>query len=152
MIQKTKKAHNTIRTSTPGQVVDLPKPPDHIIVDMKPIKWINQPHGLNLSPNPNLILIPIGLTSWCKKKVKVGTHESVTYYAHAVDLAFAVWKCQGGTFDYIIALLEHTLVSPSLTFEKLYVMLPADVAEWGTDALSSWGQGFESWETPRLVY
>ncbi len=48
----------------------------------------------------------------------------MTYYAHAVDLAFAitVWKCQGGTFDYIIALLEHTPASPTLTFEKLYVM------------------------------
>ena len=48
----------------------------------------------------------------------------MTYYAHAVDLAFAVtvWKCQGGTFDYIIALLEHTPGSPTLTFEKLYVM------------------------------
>jgi hypothetical protein len=48
----------------------------------------------------------------------------VTYYAHAVDLAFAitVGKCQGGTFDYIIALLKHTPGSPALTFEKLYVM------------------------------
>jgi hypothetical protein len=27
-----------------------------------------------------------------------------------------------GHFDYIIALLEHTLGSPTLTFEKLYVM------------------------------
>jgi hypothetical protein len=59
-----------------------------------------------------------------QKKVKVGTQESVTYYAHAVDLAFAftVWKCQGGTFDYIIPLLKHTPGSPSLSFEKLYVM------------------------------
>ncbi len=48
----------------------------------------------------------------------------MTYFAHEVDLAFAVtvWKCQGGTFDYIIALLEHTPGSPTLTFEKLYVM------------------------------
>ncbi len=48
----------------------------------------------------------------------------MTYYAHAVDLAFAitVWKCQGGTFDYIIALLKHIPGSPTLTFEKLYVM------------------------------
>ena len=48
----------------------------------------------------------------------------MTYYAHAVDLAFAitVWKSQGGTFDYIIALLEHTPGSPTLIFEKLYVM------------------------------
>ncbi len=98
-------AHNAIKTSTPGQVIDLPKPPDHIIVDIKPIQVITWPHNLNLSPNSNLIRIPIGLTSRCEKKVKVGTQESVTYYAHAVDLAFAitVWKCQGGTFDYIIA-------------------------------------------------
>ncbi len=49
----------------------------------------------------------------------------MTYYAHTVDLVFAItaWKCQGGTFDYIIALLEHTPGSPILTFENLYVML-----------------------------
>ncbi len=48
----------------------------------------------------------------------------MTYYAHAVDLAFAitVCKCQGGTFKYIIALLEHTPGSPALSFENLYVM------------------------------
>ena len=48
----------------------------------------------------------------------------MTYYAHAVELAFAitVWKCQGGTFEYIIALFKHTLGSPALTFEKLCVM------------------------------
>ncbi len=59
-----------------------------------------------------------------QKIVRVGTQESVTYYTHAVDLAFAitVWKCQGGTFDYTIALLEQTPGSPTLTFEKLYVM------------------------------
>jgi hypothetical protein len=120
-----KNAHNAIKTSTPGQVIDLPKPPDHIIVDIKPIKGIKWPHHLNISPNSNLVRIPIGLTSRCKKKVKVGTQESVTYYAHAVvDLAFAitVWNCQGGTFDYIIALLKHPPGSPTLTFEKLYVM------------------------------
>ncbi len=119
-----KDAHNTIRTSTPGQVIDLPKPPNHIIVDIKLKKGIKWPHHLNLSPNSNLIQIPIRLASQCKKKVKVRTQESVTYYAHAVDLAFAitVWKCQGGTFDYIIALLKHTPGSPTLTFEKLYVM------------------------------
>ncbi len=50
-------AHNAIRTSTPGQVIDLPKPPepDHIIVDIKPIKGIKWPHHLNLSQNSNLI-------------------------------------------------------------------------------------------------
>jgi hypothetical protein len=48
--------------STPGQVIDLPKPPDHIIVDINPIKGIKWPPHLNLSPNSNLIQIPIGLT------------------------------------------------------------------------------------------
>jgi hypothetical protein len=39
MIQETKKdAHNAIKTSTPDQVTDLPKPPNHIIVDIKPIQ------------------------------------------------------------------------------------------------------------------
>ncbi len=99
---------------------DLIKPPDHIIVDIKPIQGIKWPHNLNLSTISNLIRIPIGLTSQRKKKVKVGTQESVTYYAHAVDLAFAitVWKCQGGTFNYIIALLEHSLGSPTFTLRN----------------------------------
>jgi hypothetical protein len=35
-----KDAHSAIKTSTPGQVIDLPKPPNHIIVDIKPIKGI----------------------------------------------------------------------------------------------------------------
>ncbi len=35
-----KDAHNTIKTSTPGQVIDLPKPPDHIIVDIKLMRGI----------------------------------------------------------------------------------------------------------------
>ncbi len=57
-----KDAHNTIRTSIPGQVIDLPKPPDHIIVNIKPIQEIKWPHHLNLSPNSNLIQIPIRFT------------------------------------------------------------------------------------------
>jgi hypothetical protein len=48
-------AHNAIRISTPDQVIDLSKPPDHIIVDIKPVKEIKWPQGLNLSPNSNLI-------------------------------------------------------------------------------------------------
>ncbi len=58
-----KDAHNAIKTSIPGQVIDLPKPPDHIIVDIKPIKGIKWLLHLNLSPNSNLIQIPIGITS-----------------------------------------------------------------------------------------
>ncbi len=62
----------------------------------------------------------------CNRKAKVGLDQSVTYYAHAVDLAFAitVWKCQGGTFKFIIVLLEHTPGSPALSFENLNVMFP----------------------------
>ncbi len=56
-------AHNALRKLTPGQLIDLPKPPDHIIVDIKLIKGIKWPHHLNLSPNSNLVQIPIGLTS-----------------------------------------------------------------------------------------
>jgi hypothetical protein len=48
-------AHKAIRTSTLGQVIDLPKPPDHMIVDIKPVKGIKWPQGLNLSLNSNLI-------------------------------------------------------------------------------------------------
>ena len=117
-------ALETIAKSTPGKVVDLPTPPDHIIVDIKTQPGTQWPKHLNLASDSNLIHIPIGLTSRCDKKAKVGTQESVGYYAHAVDLAFAitVWKSQGGTFEYIIALLEHSPGSPPLTFEKLYVM------------------------------
>jgi hypothetical protein len=33
-------AHKAIKTSTTGQVIDLPKPPDHIIFDIKPVQGI----------------------------------------------------------------------------------------------------------------
>jgi hypothetical protein len=119
-----KEASKAIAKGEPGQVIDLPTPPDHIIVDIKPRHNIQWPQHLNLSPDPNVICIPIGLTTRCDRKAKVGLDQSVTYYAHAVYLAFAitVWICQGGTFKYIIALLEHTPGSPALSFENLYVM------------------------------
>ncbi len=56
-------AHIAIRSSTPGQVIELPKPHDHIIFDIKPVKGIKWLQGLNLSPYSNLIRTPIGLTS-----------------------------------------------------------------------------------------
>ncbi len=116
-------AFQAIAKSTPGQVIDLPTPPDHIIIDVKSQAETQWPKHLNLAPDSNFICILIGLTSQCNKKDKVGTQESVTYNTHTVDLAFAimVWKCQGGTFKYIIALLEHSPGSPALTFEKQYV-------------------------------
>ncbi len=58
-----KDTRNAIKTSNPGQVINSLKPPDHIIVYIKPIQGIKWPHNLNLSPNSNLIQIPIGLTS-----------------------------------------------------------------------------------------
>jgi hypothetical protein len=117
-------AFQAIAKSTPGKVIDLPTPPDHIIIDVKPQAGMQWSKHLNLAPDSNFIRIPIGLTSQCDKKAKVDTQESVTYDTHAMDLAFSitVWKCQGGTFEYIIALLEHSPGSPALTFEKLYVM------------------------------
>ncbi len=48
-------AYKAIQTSTKGQVIDLPKPPDHIIVDIKPVKGIKWPQGLNLSSKSDLI-------------------------------------------------------------------------------------------------
>ena len=119
-----KEACKAIAKGEPGQVIDLPTPPDHIIVDIKPKQNIQWPQHLNLSPDSDVIRIPIGLTTRCDRKAKVGLDQSVSYYAHAVDLAFAitVWKCQGGTFKYIIALLEHSPGSPALSFENLYVM------------------------------
>jgi hypothetical protein len=111
-----KEASKAFAKSEPGQVIDLPTPPDHIIVDIKPKQNIQWPQHLNLSPDSNVIHIPIGLTMQCDMKAKVGLDQSVTYYTHAVDLAFAitVWKCQDGTFKYIIALLEHTPGCPAL--------------------------------------
>jgi hypothetical protein len=122
--EEERMAFQAIAKSTPGQVIDLPTPPDHIIIDVKLQAGTQWPKHLNLAPDANFIRIPIGLTSRCNKKAKVGTQESVTYYTHAVDLAFAitVWKCQSGTFECIIAPLEHSPGSPALTFEKLYVM------------------------------
>ncbi len=118
-------AFQAIAKSTPGQVTDLRTPPDHIIIDVKPQTGTQWPKHLNLALDANFIRLPIGLMSQCDKKAKVGTQESVTYYAHTVDLAFAitVWKCQGGTFEYIIALLKHSPGSPARIFEKLYVMI-----------------------------
>ncbi len=55
--------HKAIKTSTPGQMIDLPTPPDHIIIEIKPVKGFKLPQGLNFSPNSNLIQIPIALAS-----------------------------------------------------------------------------------------
>ncbi len=49
--------------STPGQVIDLPTPPDHIIIDVKPQAGTQWPKNLNLALDSNFIRIPIGLMS-----------------------------------------------------------------------------------------
>jgi hypothetical protein len=56
-------AFQAIAKSTPGQVIDLPTPPDHIMFDVKPQAGTQWPKHLNLAPDSNFIHIPIGLTS-----------------------------------------------------------------------------------------
>jgi hypothetical protein len=56
-------AFQAITKSTPGQVIDLPTPPDHIIVDVKPQAGMQWPKHLMLAPDSNFICILIGLTT-----------------------------------------------------------------------------------------
>jgi hypothetical protein len=109
-------------------VVDIPCAPDFIIVQVEVDDTEKWPSSLNLSNEKGVIHIPIGLKSKrgasTKDVVTLPNKTKLAYIAHAVDLAFAVttWKSQGGTFDYIIALLEHSHGSPPLSYEMLYVM------------------------------
>ena len=107
--------------------VKLSFAPDYIIVSVTPSISIPWPQSLNLSRNPGEIHIPIGYAARSGKdkyNVRLCDGLKVPYIPHNVDLAFALtaWKCQGGTFDYIIALLEHSPGSSPITFELLYVM------------------------------
>jgi hypothetical protein len=52
-------AFQAIAKSIPGQVINLPTPPDHIIVDVKPQAGTQWPKDLNLAPNTNFIQIPL---------------------------------------------------------------------------------------------
>jgi hypothetical protein len=56
-------AFQAIAKSTPGQVIDLPTPPDHIIIDVKTQAGTQLPKHLNLAPDANFIRILIGLTA-----------------------------------------------------------------------------------------
>ena len=85
-----KEASKTIAKGEPGHVIDLPAPPDHIIVDIKPRPNIQWPQHLNLSPDSNVIHIPIGLTTRCNNKAKVGLDQSVSYYAHAAKTKYTM--------------------------------------------------------------
>ena len=109
------------------KMIDIPHAPDFIIVEVEVNDADRWPSQLNLSGQAGVIHIPIGLKTNranSKDSLSFGDKSELGYLAHAVDLAFAitVWKSQGGTFDYVIALLENTPNSPSLTFEMLYVM------------------------------
>ncbi len=70
-------AFQAIAKSTPGQVIDLPTPPDHIIIDVKSQAGAQWPKHLNLAPDSNFIRILIGLMSRCNKKAKVGTQDGL---------------------------------------------------------------------------
>jgi len=61
--EEEKEAFKAITKGEPGQIIDLPTPPDHIIVDNKPQTYIQWPQHLNLSPDSNIIRIPIRLTT-----------------------------------------------------------------------------------------
>jgi hypothetical protein len=118
----------SVEQNGPSHLIDLPHAPDFIIVEVQVNDAGKWPSDLNVSGQAGVIHIPIGLKikrgSQCKDALSFGDKSELAYLAHAVDLAFAitVWKSQGGTFDYVIALLENSPNSPSLTFEMLYVM------------------------------
>ena len=113
------------------KVIDIPIPPDCIVVEVSLPNQESWPQHLNLSPDPTKIHIPIGLKTSSRGRaekdfVMLSNRTKVIYCAHAIDLAFAIttWKSQGGTFDYIIALLENsTGAHCMISFELLYVMI-----------------------------
>jgi hypothetical protein len=110
-------------------VVDLPKPPDFIIVKIHDVDAASWPSHLNLAPVgtnglKTSIVIPVGLFRHKSMELKFRDQLTLHYEKHAVDLALAitVYKSQGGTFDYVIVLLEPSNPKNKLTFETLYVM------------------------------
>jgi hypothetical protein len=52
-------AIQAIAKCTPGQVINLPTPPDHIIIDVKPQAGMQWPKDLNLVLDSNFIRIPM---------------------------------------------------------------------------------------------
>lgn len=113
-------------------IIDIPSPPDCIVVEVKIANIKKWPLHLNLSKQPNkTVWIPIGIKSnnrgggIDKDCITLPNNEKLSYRAHAVDLSFAVtiWKSQGGTFDRIISLLESydTTKKQRLTYELMYV-------------------------------
>jgi hypothetical protein len=61
--EEERMAFQEIAKSTPGQVIDLPTPPDNIIIDVNPQAGMQWPKHLNLAPDSNYICIPFGLMS-----------------------------------------------------------------------------------------
>jgi hypothetical protein len=108
-------------------LIMLPFPPDYFIVSISPRPNTKWPDHLNLASTSDAIHIPVGLISRVDPKrhsCRLSKGVRVTYHKHAVDLAFAmsIWKAQGGTFQFIIGLLESSPGSLSLTYEGAYVM------------------------------
>jgi len=64
----------------------------------------------------------------------LGACRIVVVVKRGRNLAFAitVWKCQGGTFKYIIALLEHTPGNPALSLGSFLCL-----SAWGAFLRSS---------------
>jgi hypothetical protein len=58
--EKERMAFQAIAKSTTGQVIDLPTPPDHTIIDVKPQAGTQWPKHLNLAPDSIFIRMLIG--------------------------------------------------------------------------------------------
>ena len=119
-----------------GGVIELPYPPDHIIVSIKPNEYAKWPNELNLAPSSvraNEIHLPIGKIVRPDPKrysCHISGSVNVRYTVHAVDLGFAitVWKAQGGTFPFVLAMLENICGGKPLTYERAYVMFSRAIA------------------------
>jgi hypothetical protein len=51
--QEEQNSQKATVTSTPGQMIDVPTPPDQIIIDIKPQTRIKWPQDLNIAPDSN---------------------------------------------------------------------------------------------------
>jgi hypothetical protein len=83
-------------------VINIPVPPDFIIVEVQLTVADKWPKHLNLATESDKIHIPIGIKTSNGRKadrdyITLPDKIRVTYIAHAVDLSFAIttWKSQG---------------------------------------------------------
>ena len=135
--QKNIELQNKISQSRPGTILTIDTPPDFIVVELIDRDGSTWPDHLNLcsttiqynnQTHKEKVLIPIGMLDKRSQK-KLNTFRMtdnlrMSYASHGVDLAFAVtaWKSQGKTLPYVLMLLNSFPNSPTVSFEKMYVM------------------------------